>query len=129
MAAIAHALYGYDDRTAREDAVEEHLTALLEAGRIKLLGCGHAYIPTFERHQRLRGGTTRVEPVKVLHGDCARTTPRNPAQDRGVVERNVVERNVVVAHARDDNPEGPSRAAPTSLKDILPDIATLLGNQ
>jgi hypothetical protein len=122
---IAHDLYGYDPREERESAVEDHLVALEGSGRVQVLPCGHAYIPTFERHQRLRGGTARVETVKALHDLCPaqpRTTPHNCAVERSVALSNVAyaPHNPAQPRTDADNPEGSSSVRPTN-PDRLPE--------
>lgn len=71
-------LYGYESRGKRERDVSKHLAALVEAGRLTDLGCGHVLIPTLVDHQRFGGPTKRVTTYQREHADC----PRIPAGTR-----------------------------------------------
>jgi hypothetical protein len=72
-------LYGYESRGKRERDVTRHLAALVVAGRVDDLGCGHVLIPTLTDHQRFGGPTKRVTTYQREHADC----PRIPANPRG----------------------------------------------
>ncbi len=68
---IALDLYGYQPRTRRERWVRERGEALAKIGRLHFHECGHAFLPTLTKHQRLGG-----RPVHTVHDaharDCAR---------------------------------------------------------
>lgn len=72
-------LYGYESRGKRERDVTNHLGALVTAGRVEDLGCGHVLIPTLVDHQRFGGPGKRVTTYQVEH---ARECPRVPADTR-----------------------------------------------
>lgn len=64
----------------RESAISKWGDELAAGGRLVILECGHAVIPTLPEHQRLAGPTRRVTTVerKHLNGDC----PNPPAHPR-----------------------------------------------
>lgn len=106
-------LYGYESRGKRERDVTNHLAALIEAGRVDDLGCGHVLIPTLTDHQRFGGPGKRVTTYQTEHArECprvpadARDTPLIPGTVRNGTERegDGKERNGTVgAHKRDDD--------------------------
>jgi len=75
-------LYGYASRTKRERDVTAHLTALVAAGRVTDLECGHVVIPRFTDHQRFGGPTRRFLVYEKEHLNC--TPPRIPAHPRAL---------------------------------------------
>lgn len=81
---IAAELYGFEPRTRRERNAVSFGDALEAAGRLRRLDCGHAYIATLERHQRLSGNTKQVHTFKREHDtSCmSRVYPRVPADAR-----------------------------------------------
>lgn len=129
---IAADLYPYHDRTLRETMLTSAIKALADADRLRVLGCGHAFIPTLVRHQRFASETKRVVTFQKEHETVcvadARGNPRPPATvpddprtpaaipeesrvvagSRGGKERNGSERNGQVSAA----------AEPTVLKDM-----------
>lgn len=114
---IAAELYGFEPRGRRERNVVAFGDALEAAGRLKRIDCGHAYIATLERHQRLSGNTKQVHTFKREHDSTCMTRipPRVPADTRTSPpgkERNgrgqVSEGKEQVASAR--SPEGDALA-------------------
>jgi hypothetical protein len=112
-------LYGYESRTKRERDVAKHLEALVKAGRVTDLGCGHVLIPTLTDHQRFGGPTKRVTTYQREHADCPRipATPRDsppiPDTVRNGTERygDGTERSGTVdARKRDDETESDFKA-------------------
>ena len=107
---IAHDLYGFDARKAREAWVIADLVTLQEYGRLTVFDCGHGYIPTLERHQRMTSGTRRVEMHQKAHasrcypptvgggprgsGDLRGLPPSSGAERNGMEQERNVERNV-----------------------------------
>ncbi len=81
---IAADLYPYLDRVAREARLTLAVNELTIAGRLKVPGCGHAFIPTLVRHQRFAQETKRVVMYQKEHeSGCSvagvRGDPRLPA--------------------------------------------------
>lgn len=77
---VALELYGWDDRSIREDVVGRALEDLVTAGRVVKFDCGHARIPTLVDHQRFAGETKRVYTIRTQHARCI---PQPPADARG----------------------------------------------
>lgn len=65
-------------------------------GKLQRYSCGHAYLPTFTRHQRLSGTTKQVKTVETEHARCAPRVPagapQSPADPRP--ERNGTEQGM-----------------------------------
>src|SRR5688500_9893628 len=59
-AVIGAELLRYEAVPEREDKIERTLARLAAIGRIQVLDCGHALVPTLTRHQRFAGKTKRV---------------------------------------------------------------------
>lgn len=80
---IAADLYPYHDRTLRETVLTNAIKTLADADRLRVLGCGHAFIPTLVRHQRFASETKRVLTYQKEHETvCVADTrgdPRPPA--------------------------------------------------
>lgn len=71
VAEIARDLYGYRPRGLRERWVRERAGILAGIGRLHLHECGHAFLPTLAKHQRVGGRP--VFTHKDAHArDCAR---------------------------------------------------------
>jgi hypothetical protein len=104
VTSIAADLYPYATRAVRERRVSDAVTALVVAGRMEVLACGHAVIRTLIRHQRLSAPEKRVQTVAREHERCltgasapampddTRGDPRGPADARGFPSRNGTER-------------------------------------
>lgn len=78
---IGAALFSYETAYHRVRRINKGAQELVEAGRMEVLGCGHAYIPTLTVHQRLSGSTKRVLTYARKH--YARQCPHIPAEARG----------------------------------------------
>lgn len=55
VAEIGHMLYGYQPRRRRERWIVDRARVLEEAGKLRILPCGHAVVPNLDRHQKLGG--------------------------------------------------------------------------
>lgn len=113
-------LYGYRARVAREKSVMSYLSTLQDAGRIKVLACGHGFIPTLSGHQHLAGETRRVYTFKAEHQKGCPVDARGdtglPRAGIGIgtdVVRSVKERS---GTPRAGEPDGPlAEMSPTDL--------------
>lgn len=84
---IATDLFPYVPRDDRERTVSTVVSRLRGMGRLVSHPCGHTFIPTMTKHQRLSSTTKRVLTVEREHGDCggpgdARGEPRDTAGTR-----------------------------------------------
>jgi len=52
---IAALLAPYESPHSREKRTAKATTALVDAGRVEVFECGHAWIPTLESHQKIGG--------------------------------------------------------------------------
>lgn len=68
-AEIAADLYPYRDAKRREQQVRDWIAELAELGRVVVLPCDHAYIPSFAKHQRF-GGTVAHTTKKEHEAQC-----------------------------------------------------------
>lgn len=71
----------YETPRRRVKRIEAAAAELVEAGRMDMLECGHAVIPTLPVHQRLSGGSRRVLTEQTKHE--TRRCPRMSAELRG----------------------------------------------
>jgi hypothetical protein len=100
---IGAELFPHQTVKRREASIAGWGKELTDSGRLVVLECGHAVIPTLPEHQRLSGPTKRVTTIerKHLSGDCPalpahpRTSPHIPDTERNGIGtvRNGKERN------------------------------------
>lgn len=81
----------YEVPKVRVRRIEKAAAELVAAGRMQMLACGHAVIPTLPVHQRLSGAAKRVLTEQKKHE--ARRCPRIPADSRGFPHIPDTERN------------------------------------
>ena len=81
----------YETPRHRVRRIEKVAAELVAAGRMQMLACGHAVIPTLPVHQRLSGASKRVLTEQKKHE--ARRCPRIPAEARGFPHIPDTERN------------------------------------
>jgi len=74
-------LWPYEEREQREEAMESAMADLESSGRLMRFPCGHAFLPTLTKHQRLASPEKRVTTVEREHRIC--DSPRIPAEIRG----------------------------------------------
>lgn len=112
---IGALLYSYDTPRNRVRRINKAAAEIVESGRMAVLECGHAHIPTLPHHQRLSGSTKRVLTEQKKHEarQCphipadARTSPRIPDTEIGIgTVGNGKVRNVI-AGAREQEPRDP----------------------
>ncbi len=83
-AQVGSELYSYERPASRERRATAMLGELVEAGRVKLLDCGHGTVPTMTAHQHLSGLTKQVHTFEQAHKRvCLSTNPQTPAETRG----------------------------------------------
>jgi hypothetical protein len=94
VSAIAKQLYGWQSVARRERNVREWGARLTAIGRLQIYECGHAWVPTLAKHQRIGG--TKAEGAYREHQRCVSPQSsadlRNPPQSVDTVS-NVTERN------------------------------------
>lgn len=94
VSGIAKQLYGWQSVTRRERNVQEWGARLAGIGRLLIYECGHAYIPTLTRHQRIGG--TRAEGSWKEHQSCL--SPQSSADLRKPPQSSVTVSNVTVGN-------------------------------
>jgi hypothetical protein len=109
LAEIAGELYRYRATRAREAALGRHVAHLEGLGRIELYGCGHAFIPTLTKHQRMAAETRKVFTILDEHRERCQPEQASAAEGSGTQrsaarERKVEERNGGVPGARAAQP-------------------------
>ena len=82
VSAIAKQLYGWQSVTRRERNVREWGARLAGIGRLTIYECGHAYIPTLSKHQRIGG--TKTEGVAKEHQKCVIQPPSAGSMDESI---------------------------------------------
>lgn len=88
-------IYPFRGATTRERQCAKWGDVLAGMGKLQRFGCGHAYLPTFTRHQRFSGQTRQVHTYRNEHAGCipadTRGSPPIPADPRP--ERNGTEQS------------------------------------
>lgn len=86
-------LYPFTDVAQREADIAGWGEHFAQTGRLRILKCCHAHIPSLVRHQRFAGATRRVYTIKADHeANCE--DPRGPAVVGGDPRGPALERNV-----------------------------------
>lgn len=80
--ALGAHLRPYETPRHRVRRIEKAAAELVAAGRMQMLACGHAVIPTLPVHQRMSSGSRRVLTEQKKHE--ARRCPRMSAEVRGM---------------------------------------------
>lgn len=83
---IAGELYRFRNVRRREHQCTDWARKLSELGRLMLLECGHGYLPTLTKHQKIGGN--RSETVWRQHQQCV---PRSGTDQSGQVQTNADE--------------------------------------
>jgi hypothetical protein len=82
VSAIAKQLYGWQAVSRRERNVREWGARLAGIGRLNIYECGHAWIPTLAKHQRIGG--TKTEGVWRDHQKCVIQPPSADSMDKSI---------------------------------------------
>ncbi len=116
LAEIAGELYRYRPTDSREADLQTWVDHLEALGRIEVFACGHAFIPTLTKHQRMAAETRKVFAIRNEHGqNCNQriAAEHSEEQPTSPLERNVKERNVKEPSA--DLTYGPEVAGRTEM--------------
>lgn len=74
-------LYPFRGATTRERQCAKWGDMLDGMGKIQRWACGHAWLPTFTRHQHFGGQTKQVHTFKNEHARCAPPLPAGTRED------------------------------------------------
>jgi len=103
VSAIAKQLYGWQSVGRREHNVREWGARLGAIGRLTIYECGHAFIPTLSRHQRIGG--TKAEGTWREHQTCLIPPPSAGSMDKSISLRNSPQSSVTVSNVTERNGE------------------------
>jgi hypothetical protein len=81
VAEIATDLYPYQSRGTREKKVSAALDRLRQHGRIQGHPCGHSYLPTLTKHQRLASPEKQAKTTYREHQGCVPAEPRGEPRE------------------------------------------------
>ena len=99
VSAIAKQLYGWQSVKRREHNVQEWGIRLASIGRLLIYECGHAYVPTLTKHQRIGG--TKAEGSYREHQNCL--SPQSSADLRKVPQGSDTVSNVTERKGKESN--------------------------